>query len=79
MEKKSCGHEEVCVECTKAEIATLEKKIAILRARIPREIITDTNYHDQQKLLPLNPYLMNGVANSNWCTQSPMKDIGIWN
>lgn len=37
MAQKKCGHDDVCVECTKAEIAKLEKKVENLKKKLPSD------------------------------------------
>ncbi len=32
--KKKCGHEDVCIECTREEIAALEKKLDALKGKL---------------------------------------------
>lgn len=35
-DKKKCGHESVCADCTRAEIAKLEEKLSELKSKLPQ-------------------------------------------
>lgn len=55
MAKKHCGHEDVCTECTKAEIAKLQKKIDALKKKLPEPQVIIREVEVEKKWPNLQP------------------------
>lgn len=86
--QKKCGHEAVCVECTRAEIAKLEKKISALKAKLPSQTVITINngcgclgghyHHWHQPYIPRYSYQAGPAINLNsvYCQANAQNTLG---